>query len=69
MAMTRGLRQALIRIGCLWAFKSGPVVEEPCPAEMADYDHVQCDNVTCTKKFSAAGHGKMEKKMKKDKWK
>ena len=38
MAVTRGLRQALTRIGCLQALESGPTVEEPCPAEMADYD-------------------------------
>ena len=43
MALIRGLRQALTRIGCLQAFESGPTVEEPCPAKMADYDH---DNVT-----------------------
>ena len=46
VAMILGLRQALTRIGFLRAFKSGPTVEEPCPAEMADYDHVYCDNVT-----------------------
>ena len=40
MAMTRGLRQALTQIGGLQAFESGPTVEEPCPAEMADYDRV-----------------------------
>ena len=45
-AMIRGLRQALTRIGCLQAFESGPTVEEPCLAEMADYDQVYCDNVT-----------------------
>ena len=31
---------------CLQALESGPVVEEPCPAEMADYDHVYYDDVT-----------------------
>ena len=46
VAMIRGLRQALTRIGCLQAFESGPTVEELCPAEMADYDHVYYDNVT-----------------------
>ena len=46
VAMIRGLRQALTRIGCLQASESGPTVEEPCPAEMADYDHVHYDNVT-----------------------
>ena len=40
VATTRGLRQALTRIGCLQAFESGPTVEEPCPAEMTDYDRV-----------------------------
>ena len=28
------------------AFESGPTVEEPCSAEMADYDRVDCDSVT-----------------------
>ena len=46
VAMILGLRQALTRIGCLQAFESGPTVEEPCPAEMTDYDHVYCDSVT-----------------------
>ena len=46
VAMIRGLRQALTRVGCLQAFESGPTVEEPCPAEMADYDRLYCDNVT-----------------------
>ena len=46
VAMIRGLRQALTRIGCLQAFESGPTAEEPCPPEMADYDHVYYDNVT-----------------------
>ena len=46
LVMIRGLRQALTRIGCLQALDSGPTVEEPCPAEMADYDHVYYDNVT-----------------------
>ena len=46
LAMIRGLRQALTRIGCLQALESGPTVEEPCPAEMAKYDHVYCDDVT-----------------------
>ena len=36
VAMIRGLRQALTRIGCLQALESGPTVEEPCLAEMAD---------------------------------
>ena len=40
LAMTRA------RIGCLQALESGPTVEEPCPAEMDDYDHVYYDNVT-----------------------
>ena len=40
------LRQALTRIGCLQAFESGPTVEEPCPADMADYDQVYYDSVT-----------------------
>ena len=44
--MIRGLKQALTRIGCLQALESGPTVEEPCLAEMADYDHVYYDNVT-----------------------
>ena len=38
VAMILGLRQALTRIGCLQALESGPTVEEPCPAEMTDYD-------------------------------
>ena len=46
VAMTLGVRQALTRIGCLQAFESGPTVEEPCPAEMADYDRVCYDSVT-----------------------
>ena len=45
VAVIRGLRQALTRIGCLQALESGPTVEEPCPAEMADYDRVY-DSVT-----------------------
>ena len=45
VAMRRGLRQALARIGCLQALESGLTVEEPCPAEMADYDHVYYVNV------------------------
>ena len=44
--MIRGLRQALTRIGCLQAFEAGPTVEEPCPAEMADYDQVYYNSVT-----------------------
>ena len=36
----------LTRIGCLQAFESGPTVEEPCPAEMTDYDQVCYDSVT-----------------------
>ena len=47
MAMILGLRQVLTRIGCLQALASGSTVEEPCPAEMADYDRVYCDSVTC----------------------
>ena len=46
VATFRGLRQALTRIGCLQAFESGPTVEEPCPAEMTDYDRVCYDSVT-----------------------
>ena len=46
VATIRGLRQALTRIGCLQAFESGPTVDEPCPAEMADHDHVCYENVT-----------------------
>ena len=46
VAMIRGLRQALTRIGCLQALESGRTVEEPCPAEMADYDRVYHDSVT-----------------------
>ena len=45
LALIRGLRQALTRIGCLQALESGPTVEEPCPAEMANYDHVYHDDV------------------------
>ena len=44
--MILGLRQALTRIGCLQAFGSGLTVEEPCPAEMTDYDQVYHDSVT-----------------------
>ena len=36
----------MTRIGWLQAFESGPTVEEPCPAEMADYDRVYFDSVT-----------------------
>ena len=63
VAMILGLRQALTRIGCVQAFESGPTVEEPCPAEMADYDKNslrQCDR--CIASFqimcrsSAAGN-------------
>ena len=36
----------MTRIGCLQAFESGPTAEEPCPEEMAVYDHVYYDNVT-----------------------
>ena len=46
VAMILGLRQALTRIGCLQAFESGPTMEEPCPAEMTDYDQVYHDSVT-----------------------
>ena len=46
LAMTRGVRQAMTRIGCLQALESGPTVEEPCLAEMAGYDRVYCDSVT-----------------------
>ena len=45
LAMVRGLRQGLSRIGCLQALEAGLTVEEPCPAEMASYDHVYCDEV------------------------
>ena len=31
---------------CIVAFESGPSMEEPCPAEMADYGHVYYDIVT-----------------------
>ena len=44
--MILGVRQALTRTGCLQAFELGPTVEEPCPAEMADYDQVYYDSVT-----------------------
>ena len=40
MAMIHGLT----RSGCLQAFY--PTVEEPCPAEMADYHQVYYDSVT-----------------------
>ena len=46
VALILGLRQALTRIGCLQTFESGPTVEEPCPAEMADYDQIYYDRVT-----------------------
>ena len=47
VAVILGLRQALTRIGCFQAFEvSGPTVEEPCLAEMADYDRVYYDSVT-----------------------
>ena len=46
VAKILGLRQALTRIGSLQALESGPTAEEPCPAEMADYDRVYYDNVT-----------------------
>ena len=46
VAMILGLRQAWTRIGCLQAFESGQTVEEPCPAEMADYDRVYYDSAT-----------------------
>ena len=46
VAMIPGLRQALTRIGCLHAFELGPTVEEPCLADMADYDRVYFDSVT-----------------------
>ena len=46
VAMIRGLRQVLTRTGCLQALESGPTLEEPSPAGMADYDHVYHDNVT-----------------------
>ena len=45
VAMICGSRQALTRIGCLQAFEAGPTVDVPCPAEMADYDHVYNDSV------------------------
>ena len=45
LAMVRGLRRALTRIGCLQALEAGPTGEEPCPAEMASYDHVHHDEV------------------------
>ena len=38
--------RTLTRIGCLQAFESGATVEEPCPAEMADYDRVYYESVT-----------------------
>ena len=46
VAVILGLRQALIQIGCLQSFELGPTVEEPCLAEMADYDRVYHDSVT-----------------------
>ena len=46
VAMMCGLRQALTRSGCLQALEPGPTVEEPCPAEMTDYDRVYYDSVT-----------------------
>ena len=46
MTMIFGLRQALTRIGCLQELESGPTVEEPCLAEIADYDRVYYDSVT-----------------------
>ena len=46
VAMIRGLRQALTRIGCLLVLEFGLTGEEPCLAEMTDYDHVYHDNVT-----------------------
>ena len=53
MAMILGLRQALTRIGCLQALESGPTADEPCLAEMADYDRVYYDSVTGTSLLSA----------------
>ena len=46
VAMILGLTQALTRTSCLQAFESGPTVEKPCLAEMADYDRVYYDSVT-----------------------
>ena len=46
LALVLGLRQALTRIGCLQAIESGQTVEEPCPAQMAKYNHVYYDDVT-----------------------
>ena len=46
VAMIRGLRQALTRIGCLQVLEIGLTGEEPCLAEMTDYDHMYHDNVT-----------------------
>ena len=51
LAIIRGLRQALTRIGCLHALESGPTVEEPCPAEMVSYDHAYNDDVTGASRF------------------
>ena len=45
VAVILGLRQALTRIGCLQAFESGPTVEKPRLAKMADYDQVYYDSV------------------------
>ena len=51
LAMIRGLRQALTRMGCLQALESGPTVEEPCFAKMANNDHVYCDDVAGVHRF------------------
>ena len=60
LAMIRGLRQALTRIGCLQALESGPTVEEPWPAELANYDHVYYDDVTGASLPSKSCEGTMQ---------
>ena len=64
VAMILGLRQALTRIGCLQAFASGPTVEEPCPAEMADNDRVYYDSVTRASLPSGLGEEAMQLEIK-----
>ena len=55
--MILGLRQALTRIDCLPAFESGPRAEEPCPAEMADYDQLEIKYMKEMNVYTLCEHG------------
>ena len=62
--MILGLRQVPTRIGCSQVFEWGFKMEEPCPAEMADYDQGYHDSVTGASLPSELGEEAMQLEIK-----